>query len=149
MASALALFDPTYSGYLDWRSLLLALAAAALPAVHTATAAQVAAQALQMAAADGDNDGRLTQQEFEGLSWWFQPRQEMQEEALADPVQHAGLLHEVSRCMQGHCRQVVQYCLGLECRLGRHAAGITSLPTPCLRAPDASRFFACTGVLAP
>jgi hypothetical protein len=76
MASALASFDPTFSGYLDWRELLLALAACSLPAIHTATPAQVAAQAVQLAAADGDADGCLTQQEFEGVRWWFEPRAE-------------------------------------------------------------------------
>lgn len=97
MASALAAFDPTYSGYLDWRSLLLFLASASLPAIHTATAAQVAMQALQLAAADGDSDGRLTQQEFEGLRWWFEPRQELQEAAAAAPELHTDVLHEIAR----------------------------------------------------
>jgi hypothetical protein len=76
VASALSGFDPTFSGYLDWRELLLALAAASLPAIHTATPAQVAAQAVQLAATDGNADGRLTQQEFEGVAWWFEPRAE-------------------------------------------------------------------------
>jgi hypothetical protein len=76
MASALSSFDPTFSGYLDWRELLLALAACSLPAIHTATPAQVAAQSAQLAAADGDADGCLTQQEFEGVGWWFEPRAE-------------------------------------------------------------------------
>lgn len=76
MAAALSSFDPTFSGYLDWRELLLALAACSLPAIHTATPAQVAAQAAQLAAADGDADGCLTQAEFEGVRWWFEPRAE-------------------------------------------------------------------------
>lgn len=97
MASALSAFDPTYSGYLDGRALLLALAAASLPAIHTATAAQVAAQALQLSAADADADGQLTQQEFEGLTWWFEPRQELQEAAAAAPDQHPDVLREMSR----------------------------------------------------
>lgn len=97
MASALSAFDPTYSGYLDWRALLLALAAASLPAIHTATAAQVAVQALQLSAADADADGQLTQQEFEGLTWWFEPRQELQEAAAAAPDQHPDVLREMSR----------------------------------------------------
>jgi hypothetical protein len=97
MASALSAFDPTYSGYLDWRALLLALAAASLPAIHTATAAQVAVQALQLSAADADADGRLTQHEFEGLSWWFEPRRELQEAAAAAPDQHPDVLREMSR----------------------------------------------------
>jgi hypothetical protein len=97
MASALSAFDPTYSGYLDWRALLLALAAATFRPLHTATAAQLAAQALQLAAADGDKDGKLTQQEFEWLRWWFEPRAELQEAAAAAPEQHADVLQEVDR----------------------------------------------------
>jgi hypothetical protein len=97
MANALATFDPTYSGYLDWRCLLLSLAAASLPAIHTATAAQIAVQALQLAAADEDRDGRLTQQEFEGLRWWFEPRQELQDAAAAAPEEHGDVLHEIAR----------------------------------------------------
>lgn len=97
IAGALAAFDPTYSGYLDWRELLLALAAAALPELHTATAPQLAMQALQLTAADGDGDGRLTQQEFEGLRWWFEPRQELLQEAEAEPPQHTEVLRAVSR----------------------------------------------------
>jgi hypothetical protein len=104
MASALAGFDPTYSGYLDWRELLLALATASLPAVHTATAAQVAAQALRLAAADGDQDGCLTRQELGGVGWWFAPRQELVEEAEAEPETHVDVLHEVARCV---CSQTV------------------------------------------
>lgn len=111
MASALAAFDPTYSGYVDWRSLLMALAATSLPAIHTATAAQMATQALQMAAADGDCDGRLTQQEFEGLGWWFEPRQEVQEAAAAAPEEHADVLHEIARWVaQLHATAVEQEC---------------------------------------
>jgi hypothetical protein len=87
MASALASFDPTFSGYLDWRELLLALAACSLPAIHTATPAQVAAQAVQLAAADGDADGCLTQQEFEGVRWWFEPRAEAAQAAQEQQLQ--------------------------------------------------------------
>jgi hypothetical protein len=87
MASALASFDPTFSGYLDWRELLLALAACSLPAIHTATPAQVAAQAVQLAAADGDADGCLTQQEFEGVRWWFEPRAEAVQAAQEQQLQ--------------------------------------------------------------
>jgi hypothetical protein len=97
LASALATFDSTYSGYLDWRSLLLSLAAASLPAIHTGTTAQVAMQALQLAAADGDSDGRLTQQEFEGLQWWFEPHQELHDAAAAAPEHHGDVLHEIAR----------------------------------------------------
>lgn len=103
MAGALSAFDPTYSGYLDWRALLLALAAASLPAIHTATAAQVAVQALQLSAADADADGQLTQQEFEGLTWWFEPRQELQEAAAAAPDQHPDVLRETSRWAAAEC----------------------------------------------
>lgn len=41
MATALGRLDPTCSGYLDWRQLLLALAAAAIPAIQAAGPAQV------------------------------------------------------------------------------------------------------------
>lgn len=106
MASALAAFDPTYSGYLDWRELLLALAAASLPALHTATPAQMATQALQLAAADGDGDGALSRQEFEGLHWWwFEPgceelvRQGQADGAAAPSQQHGDVLQELSRCV--------------------------------------------------
>jgi hypothetical protein len=87
MASALASFDPTFSGYLDWRELLLALAACSLPAIHTATPTQVAAQAVQLAAADGDADGCLTQQEFEGVRWWWEPRAEAVQAAQEQQLQ--------------------------------------------------------------
>lgn len=76
MTAALAGLDPTYSGYLDWRELLLSLAAASIPAIHTATAAQVAAQAGVLADVDSDRDGHLTQQEYEGVTWWFEPKPE-------------------------------------------------------------------------
>jgi Ca2+-binding EF-hand superfamily protein len=97
MTSALSVFDPTYSGYLDWRALLLALAAATFSPLHTATPAQLAAQALQLAEVDGDRDGKLTQQEFDQLRWWFEPRAELQEAAAAAPEQHVDVLKEVSR----------------------------------------------------
>lgn len=71
MASALAVLDPTFTGSLDWRQLLLSLAAAAVPALHTASPVQLAAQAAQLAAADGDGDGCLTSAEFESVRWWF------------------------------------------------------------------------------
>lgn len=76
MTAALASLDPTYSGYLDIRELLLSLAAASIPSIHTATAAQVAAQATQLAAVDGDKDGYVTRQEFESVIWWFEPKPE-------------------------------------------------------------------------
>jgi hypothetical protein len=102
LSSALAAFDPVLSGYLEWRELVLALAAVALPAVHTATPAQVASQALKMADADSDSDGCLTRQEFEGLRWWFEPREELVQEAAADgqqqEEQHAQALRELRRC---------------------------------------------------
>lgn len=99
--SALAAFDPTYSGYLDWRELLLALAATSLPEIHTATPADIAAQAQQLAAADGDGDGCLTQQEFDGISWWFEPHPEVVQEALEcqqeQPDAAANTVREVER----------------------------------------------------
>lgn len=109
MASALSVFDPTYSGYLDWRALLLALAAATFSPLHTATPAQMAAQALQLAAADGDSDGKLTRQEFEGLRWWFEPRAELQEAAAASPEQHADVLQELARCGGKGLHLIIQF----------------------------------------
>eukprot|EP00775_Hariotina_reticulata_P002553 gene2553-2855_t len=73
LVAALARLDPTYSGYLDWRQLLLALAAAAMPAVQAAGPAQVAAQVSVLTLADKDKDGFLTQEEFEGVQWWWGP----------------------------------------------------------------------------
>ncbi|WIA32871.1 hypothetical protein OEZ86_006045 [Tetradesmus obliquus] len=94
MAAALSSFDPTLSGYLDWRELLLALAACSLPAIHTATPAQVAAQAAQLAAADGDADGCLTQAEFEGVRWWFEPGAEAVQAAQEE--QQAAVVNETA-----------------------------------------------------
>ncbi|KAF8067189.1 SPEF2 [Scenedesmus sp. PABB004] len=103
LAAALAGFDPACSGYLDWRELLLALAGAAVPALHAGvTPAQVAAQAAALAAADGDGDGRLSAAEFEGLGpWWFEPRPEAARAAReAGGEAAAAAAREEARCRQ-------------------------------------------------
>jgi hypothetical protein len=99
---ALAPLDPALSGYLDWRCLLLALAAAAVPSLHAATPADVAALALQADVADGDCDGFLTRAEFEGLRWWFQPQAEEQGAAAAADVDRCGAGVLCAVCLRLH-----------------------------------------------
>jgi len=56
MLVALQRLDPCDTGYIDWRQLLTALAAAAFPLLHEAGPDAVAAAASAAAAADADGD---------------------------------------------------------------------------------------------
>ncbi len=71
--SALRAFDTASSHYLPWRQLLLCLTVAAYPALITGSSWQLCQAMRRLAAADGDGDGRLTQQEWQGVDLWFAP----------------------------------------------------------------------------
>lgn len=70
-ASALRLFDPHATGYIEWRQLLSALVAASFPSIPSAGVAHLASAAASLAAADGDADGLLTRDELLGAKLWF------------------------------------------------------------------------------
>lgn len=92
MLVAVQRFDTALSGYVDWREVACALLAAARPAIHTATTAVVAQAAQALAAADGDSDGWLTAEEWEGAHIWFtEPTPaELEAAAAANEVEAGG-----------------------------------------------------------
>jgi hypothetical protein len=71
--SALRAFDPASSQYLPWRQLLLSLIMAAHPALVTGSSWQLCQAMQRLAAAEGDRDGCLTQQEWQAADLWFAP----------------------------------------------------------------------------
>ena len=79
LLAALQPLDPAYTGWLDWRQLLVCLAGAALPALHEASAADMAAQAAAAAKAGRrakDPEGCLSAPAWERLRLWFEPNAE-------------------------------------------------------------------------
>lgn len=86
MLSAVGHFDPTYTGFLDWRELVASLASCAFSSVTAAGPATLAAAAKALADADGDRDGLLTRAEWLGVKTWFELEEEkeaVQSQAVA------------------------------------------------------------------
>lgn len=71
MNRALQQLDPVYSQYVSSAELVCGLIAAAFPEVLTVTTRQLVHGVELLAAADGDGDGKLTEDEWAAVGWWF------------------------------------------------------------------------------
>lgn len=72
MHDALAELDGHASGYVDWLEVAASLVLHACPQIADAAPKAFAAAAAALSAADGDADGAVTQQEWEGCELWFE-----------------------------------------------------------------------------
>ncbi|KAL6765964.1 protein associated with central pair microtubule complex [Haematococcus lacustris] len=72
LLGAVEQLDPTFSGYADWREMVVCLVAATFPTLMQASCTDVADACELLLSLDQDGDGLLSEQEWLASELWFQ-----------------------------------------------------------------------------